>query len=126
MDEVGCILDVTHLTDACFDEALELYSGPIWASHSNARTLVPHQRQLSDEQIRRLTARGSVIGVVLDAWMLAPDWIRGESNPETMAVSLSTVADHIEHIAKSVEVPHTWGSERIWMEALAMSNARQM
>ena len=100
MDEVGCILDVTHLTDACFDEALELYSGPIWASHSNARTLVPHQRQLSDEQIRRLTARGSVIGVVLDAWMLAPDWIRGEANPETMAVSLSTVADHIEHICQ--------------------------
>jgi len=35
MSEIGFILDVTHLSDLCFEEALDLYTGPIWASHSN-------------------------------------------------------------------------------------------
>src|SRR5688572_29035887 len=48
-DRLGFVLDVTHLSDACFWQALEVYRGPIWASHHNARALVPHQRQLSDE-----------------------------------------------------------------------------
>ena len=40
MDRLGIILDVTHLCDDCFWEALDLYSGPVWASHSNCRALV--------------------------------------------------------------------------------------
>jgi membrane dipeptidase len=64
MDRLGIILDATHLTDEGFSEALSLYKGPIWASHHNCRTLVPHQRQLSDDQIRQLAERGSVIGGV--------------------------------------------------------------
>ena len=51
MDRLGIILDVTHLTDRGFWEALALHQGPVWASHSNCRALVPHQRQLNDEQI---------------------------------------------------------------------------
>ena len=47
MDRLGIILDVTHLTDRGFWEALDLYQGPVWASHSNCRALVPHQRQLN-------------------------------------------------------------------------------
>src|SRR5262249_37409856 len=46
MERVGMILDVTHLSDQCFDEALDLYGGPVLASHHNCRALVPDQRQL--------------------------------------------------------------------------------
>src|SRR2546423_1787836 len=70
MERVGMILDVTHLSDQCFDEALEGYGGPVLASHHNCRALVPDQRQLTDEQIRRLIARRAVIGAALDDWML--------------------------------------------------------
>src|SRR5262249_36538894 len=53
MERVGMILDVTHLSDHCFDEALDLYGGPVLASHHNSRALVPDQRQLTDDQIKR-------------------------------------------------------------------------
>jgi len=46
---------------------------------------VPDQRQLSDEQIQRLVGRGAVIGVALDAWMLHPGWVRGQSMRATPA-----------------------------------------
>ena len=72
MERVGMILDVTHLSDQCFDEALDIYGGPVLASHHNNRTLVPDQRQLTDEQIKRLIERGAVIGHALDTWMLVP------------------------------------------------------
>src|SRR5262249_19801308 len=70
MERVGMILDVTHLSDQCFDEALDCYGGPVLASHHNCRALVPDQRQLTDDQVRRLVSRGAVIGTALDAWML--------------------------------------------------------
>ena len=53
MERVGMILDVTHLSDQSFDDAMDVYSGPVLASHHNCRALVPNQRQLSDEQINK-------------------------------------------------------------------------
>ena len=100
IDRLGMILDVTHLSDECFWEALDLFTGPLWASHHNSRALVPHQRQLSDEQIKALIARGAVIGTALDAWMLVPDWIRGKTTPQSSGVMLAHVADHIDHICQ--------------------------
>src|SRR4029078_10035106 len=82
MERVGMILDVTHLSDQCFDEALEIYGGPVLASHHNNRTLTPNQRQLTDDQTKRLIARGAVIGHALDNWMLHPGWVRGETDPK--------------------------------------------
>lgn len=97
---LGMILDATHLCDDAFWDALKIYEGPVWASHHNCRTLVPHNRQLSDEMILALAARGAVIGVALDAWMLAPGWIRGETTPASAGVTLSHVVDHIDHICQ--------------------------
>ncbi len=98
MQEVGMILDVTHLADQSFWEALEIYEGPVLASHHNCRALVPGDRQLTDEQIRALIQRNAVIGAALDCWMLAPGWKIGVSDPKT--VSLERVADHIDHVCQ--------------------------
>lgn len=100
MEELGIILDATHLCDDSFWEAMDLYQGPVWASHNNCRSLVPHNRQYSDEQIRVLIERGAVIGAAMDAWMLAPGWQRGVTTPESAGVTLETVADHIDHICQ--------------------------
>jgi membrane dipeptidase len=100
MQRLGFILDVTHLSDECFTEALDLYDGPIWASHHVCRALVPHQRQLPDEFIRLLAQRDAVIGMAMDAWMLVPGWVRGQSTPESTGVSLDTVANHVDHICQ--------------------------
>ncbi|HXT41401.1 MAG TPA: membrane dipeptidase, partial [Candidatus Angelobacter sp.] len=74
--------------------------GPIWASHQNCRSLVPHNRQFSDEQIKALVKRGAVIGVALDAWMLALGWVRGKTTPESAGVKLERIVDHIDHVCQ--------------------------
>lgn len=84
IERSGMILDATHLCDDSFWETMDLFHGPVWASHNNCRTFVPHNRQFSDEQISELINRDAVIGVALDAWMMVPDWVRGKSDPETM------------------------------------------
>ena len=101
--EVGIIVDMTHLTDHAFWEVLEIYDGPIMASHQNCRALVPGQRQLSDDMIKAIVERRGVIGAALDAWMLDPEW-RLEIPPyeQTTKATLETVADHIDHIAQLV------------------------
>ena len=87
MDEVGMILDVSHLTDESFHEGRSTVPGPVLASHSNCRALVPGDRQLDDDMIRRMIERDGVIGAVMDAWMLDPDWMRGETNENVTAGS---------------------------------------
>ena len=100
MDSLHMILDITHLTDLGFRQALEIYKGPVWASHHNCRELVKHQRQLTDDQVKILIRRGSVIGGVMDAWMLADNWIRGVSLPKAMGVNLNRLIDHYDHICQ--------------------------
>jgi membrane dipeptidase len=100
MERLGIILDATHLCDESFRETLDLYHGPVWASHNNCRSFVPHNRQFSDEQITELADRNAVIGVALDAWMMVPGWIRGESDPNAMGVSLKLMINNIDHICQ--------------------------
>lgn len=100
MDRLNMILDVTHLTDEGFEEALHIFKGPVWASHHNCRALVNHQRQLTDEQIRALIERNAVIGGVLDTWMLTNNWVRGEDDPLKRGISLDKVIDHFDHICQ--------------------------
>lgn len=100
MDELGIILDATHLCDLAFWEALDIYNGPVWASHNNCRALVDHNRQFSDEMIKALIDRGAVIGGAMDAWMLSSGWERGKSSPKERNVTLNTVIDHMEHICQ--------------------------
>jgi membrane dipeptidase len=100
MERVGMILDVTHLSDQCLAEALDVYGGPVLASHHNCRALVPDPRQLTDEQIKRLIGRGAVIGTALDAWMMVPGWERGKTTPEEAGVKLEHMVDHIDHVCQ--------------------------
>lgn len=98
MANVGTILDVTHLADEAFWEAVELFKGPVLASHHNCRALVPGDRQLTDDQIRYLIQRDAVIGAAFDAWMLYPGWVAA-STPRS-AVTLERVVDHIDHVCQ--------------------------
>ena len=98
MEQQGILLDMTHLSDKAFWQSLELYNGTILASHNNCRTLVPHQRQFSDEQLKAIIERGGVIGAAFDTWMLQPDWKIGKSTNEN--VTLSNVVDHIDHVCQ--------------------------
>jgi membrane dipeptidase len=98
MERLGIILDLTHLSDQAFWQALDCFGGYVLASHNNCRALVPHQRQFDDKQIQAIISRNGVIGVALDNWMIRPNWVRGSSQNE--AVTLAHVTDHIDHICQ--------------------------
>ncbi|WP_316823485.1 dipeptidase [Pedobacter gandavensis] len=100
MERLNFILDATHLCDDAFWQALDHFSGPVWASHNNCRALVNHNRQFSDEQLMALINRGAVIGAALDAWMIVPNWQRGLSTPKGMNCGLAQVVEHADHICQ--------------------------
>ena len=100
MNSLNIILDVTHLTDEGFYQALDLYQGPVWASHSNVRKIVPNQRQLSDKQIALLIERGAVIGGMLDCWSMDIRFIDAVSDPWQLDIRLENLVDHWDHICQ--------------------------
>jgi membrane dipeptidase len=100
MERLNIILDATHLCDDSFWEAMDHFHGHVWASHNLARSLVNHNRQFSDEQIKELIRRGAVIGGALDAWMMVPNWVRGKSTPKEMNCNLEVLIDHLDHICQ--------------------------
>lgn len=100
MERLNIILDATHLCDDSFWEAMNHFNGHVWASHNLVRALVNHNRQFTDEQIKELISRGAVIGGALDAWMMVPNWVRGESTPQGMNCTLEVMIDHLDHICQ--------------------------
>jgi len=89
MERLGMLVDVSHLSDASFWSLDKVAERPYIASHSNARALASHRRNLTDQQIEALAKKGGVIGVVF-----APGFV--DDNPDN--VSLARLCDHIDHI----------------------------
>jgi membrane dipeptidase len=83
------ILDVSHMADLAVADAFDLWKGPLMASHSNARALVPGDRQITDATIKGVADRGGVIGVSL---------FRGHLRAEGQA-GVDDVAEHVQHMA---------------------------
>lgn len=88
MNELGMIIDVSHLSDGGFWDVIRCSDKPVVASHSNARALCPHPRNLSNEMIKALAEKGGVIGVNFYPFFLNPI---GKASAEE-------IADHIMHM----------------------------
>jgi membrane dipeptidase len=99
MERLGVILDVTHLADEAMDQAFDLFGGVVLASHHNCRALVDRQRQLRDQDIRRIVERGGVIGAAMDNWMLdfGCDQTAGI---DRRVATFEDVVDHIDHVCQ--------------------------
>lgn len=100
MQRLGIILDVTHLCDEAFWDALDVYSGPLWASHQNCRVLAPWNRQFADDQIKAVIERGGVLGMAFDAIMMVPGWRHYKSKPAEFQLKIARIVDHIDHICQ--------------------------
>lgn len=100
MASLNMILDVTHLTEEGFLQAIDTYTGPIWASHHNVRKIAPTQRQLSDEQLKLLIEREAVIGGMLDCWAMDIRFIDSISDPWQLNIRLENLVDHWDHICQ--------------------------
>jgi len=88
MEELGMMIDVSHLSDRGFYDVYENTTTPFLASHSNARAVTPHVRNLTDDMIRKLSGRGGIIGVNFETTFL------GREND----CGIAAVIRHLEHI----------------------------
>lgn len=95
MERLGMILDVSHLGDKGILEVIEHAKRPFVASHSNARAVCGHVRNLTDEMIRGLAEKGGVIGI-----NYSPAFLRNREDwGSVQQASLDDVVRHIRHIA---------------------------
>jgi membrane dipeptidase len=99
MVDFGILLDVSHLAEEAFWEAIDRYEGPVAATHANPRTFVPGPRQLSDPMIRALAERDGVVGIVPYNRFLQPGWTRSDGKA---AVTVHDVAAAIDHVCQVV------------------------
>lgn len=88
MNELGMLIDVSHLSDGGFWDCVELSNAPIVASHSNARSLCSHPRNLSDEMLKALAGKGGVAGL-----NFYPAFLK-----ESGKVCLADIARHAAHM----------------------------
>lgn len=93
MNELGMIVDVSHMSDAGFYDVLECSVKPFVASHSNARTVCGCVRNLTDDMIRKLAEKGGCMGLNFCADFLEQMPV-GAANPGT----ISAVVRHAKHI----------------------------
>jgi membrane dipeptidase len=96
MNEVGMLVDVSHSGDKTTLDAIELSPKPIAFTHSNCRALNNHPRLKTDEAIRKLAAKGGVMGIT-GVRMFVKD-----KEPTTV----EDIVDHIDHVVKLVGIEH--------------------
>ena len=96
MNRLGIIIDISHTSAKTVQDVLELSTAPIIASHSSSRALCDHPRNLTDDQIKAIAAKGGVVQVCLYNWFLSK-----QPNPTI----LDAVA-HINHIVQLVGIDH--------------------
>lgn len=91
MENLGIIVDVSHLNESSFWDVVEIASKPIIASHSNAYSICPHPRNLKDEQIKAIAELEGTIGV-----NFAENFLSEKKNE--YEIELDDIYAHIEHI----------------------------
>ncbi|OUC75778.1 dipeptidase, partial [Streptosporangium minutum] len=97
MERLGMIFDISHLSASGVEHVLELATRPVMATHSSARALRDHHRNLTDDQIRAVAATGGVVCVNFVPSFLSED---------PSGFTLERLADHIEHVARVGGIDH--------------------
>ncbi len=91
LNRLGVLIDVSHLSAPGLADVLERSTAPVCASHSNARALVEHRRNLSDEQVRAIGAKGGMVGVNFIPMFLSVG-----------AATIDDISCHVLHLASLI------------------------
>ena len=121
LDRFGIIHDTSHLAEESFWQLLEISGGRMIASHSNCRSIVPTDRQLSDEMIRAVASRGGVIGInFYDKFLLPPaEYGRRRANLSDLVRHVKHMCDLIgaaDHVGLGTDMDGGLGREQIPIE----------
>lgn len=102
MNRLGMVVDVSHLSEAGFWDVMDVSTATVIASHSNARAICDHPRNLTDSQIKALAERGGVIGI-----NFFPPFLRRDAR-----ASVEDIVRHIDYIVDLVGPEHVgFGSD---------------
>jgi len=116
MNRLGMIVDISHVSDKTFWDALETSSAPIFASHSSCRAISPAPRNMTDEMIAALAKKGGVIQINFACDFLNPDVLKAD---EAVAGRIAAVRDEL--IKKYAGEPD--GIQRAMREARQQAGA---
>lgn len=113
LERLGMIVDLSHVSERTFDDVLEIATNPVVATHSCARALADHPRNLSDDQLRAVARTGGVVGVNFYSRFLDPAYLAaarareaGDENVALPGTPLSLLVDHVEHLARVAGPEH--------------------
>lgn len=107
MNRVGMMVDLSHASEESFYDALSISAHPIVCSHSSAKALCDHPRNLTDDQLRQLAHHGGVAQVTLYHGFLAkdsPDYLRGPQLPDE--ATILTAIQHLNHMVNIMGIDH--------------------
>lgn len=96
-EKMNMIIDVSHLNDEGFEDVLARARGPVIASHSNVRSIASSMRNLTDDQIRSLSATGGVIGMNGCNKFVSDNYEHGD---------IAHLLDHVDYIVRLVGAEH--------------------
>lgn len=105
MNDMGMLIDVSHISDESFYDVLEISSRPVVATHSCCRALADHPRNMTDDMIRALADAGGVIQINFYPVFLVSSFKESEMflSPRP---SYKRIADHIDHVVELVGIEH--------------------
>jgi membrane dipeptidase len=95
MNDLGVLIDVSHLNERGFWDAVERSRAPLLASHSNCRALCDHPRNLADDQLKALAQKGGVVGITF-----VPSFIHAQQP------TLERLLDHVDHAVQVAGIDH--------------------
>lgn len=95
MQTLNMMLDLSHLSEQAYLQAIDTYEGPIAVTHANPRHFLPTDRGISDKMIRLLAERDGVLGVVPYNVFMKPGWA-----PTDQPIALSLYIDIIDHVCQ--------------------------
>jgi membrane dipeptidase len=105
-NELGILVDVSHLTEAGFWDVVEGTDVPVVATHSNPHALCPFTRNLTDRQLDAIGETGGVVGINFAVAFLRADGVNDTNTP------LATIVRHVEYVASRIGVEHVaFGSD---------------
>jgi membrane dipeptidase len=105
-NRIGILLDLSHLNERGFWDVAAASKAPLVATHSNAHTLSPNSRNLTDAQIDEIGRSGGLVGITFHAGMLT------EEGGIDLATPLSRVIDHVDHVVARIGIDHVgFGSD---------------
>lgn len=105
MNRLGMLIDVSHISDEAFYDVLKYSTKPVVATHSCCRALADHPRNMTDDMIRALAAKGGVIQINFYPVFL-DDSFHEEEMFTASRPSYTKIADHIDHVVDLVGIDH--------------------